>query len=79
MSQTPICCGCHLESDYGTSVVTGDGSQTNPFTVAQTDSGYDRPLVRVGISTGSTQSIPDNTDTAVSFDTRVVIRTRIKT
>lgn len=64
-----FCCGCTFEDDYGTSTVTGEGSLVDPFRVTLIDPAFIRPLVRVRRT--SNQSIPDNTTTAVSFDTAV--------
>lgn len=67
MSPLP-CCGCHLESDYGTALVTGDGTTADPFTITQVDPTFERPVVRVSRTAGN-QAIPTLTDTAVIFDT----------
>lgn len=63
---TPVCCGCHLETDYGTSIVSGDGSQESPYSLIQTDPTFNRPLVRVARG-GSQQAIPLATPTPVVF------------
>lgn len=60
------CCGCVVESDYGTGTITGDGSQEDPYSLTQVDSTFNRPVVRVS-RPGVQQSIPNNTNTAVSF------------
>lgn len=64
---TFFCCGCDLEDDYGTSVVTGEGSAEDPYTVTQIDPEFNRPVVRIGRATS--QSIPNNTPTILSFST----------
>lgn len=65
------CCGCVLESDYGTSIVTGDGSQSNPYSIALVDPTWQRPAARVRRTT--TQSIPLDlvNYTAASFDIEI--------
>lgn len=62
-----VCCGCHLASDYGTQVTTGEGSSASPFTVTQVDPEFKRPLVRVGLTLGTNQSFTTGVDGAVSF------------
>ena len=63
------CCSCVVEADYGTSFITGTGTQSDPFQVFQTDPGWVRPMSRVTRATN--QSIPNNTNTAVSFSSSV--------
>lgn len=62
-----VCCGCHLENDYGTSVVSGEGSSASPFTVTQVDPEFKRPLVRVGMTLGTNQSFTTAVDAPVTF------------
>ena len=64
MSDT-FCCGCDFESDYGTSVVTGDGSVADPFSIIQVDPLFNRPVVRSTLQID--RSIPNNTPTAVQW------------
>lgn len=63
----PACCGCHLASDYGTSILTGDGSSVSPFEYSQVDPTFERPVARVIRATN--QTIPNNAPTAISFST----------
>lgn len=64
------CCGCALESDYGTSIVTGEGDATDPYVIALADPGWVRPAVRIRRTTN--QSIASGASyAAVSFDTEV--------
>lgn len=67
MAILSTCCGCHLSSDYGTSVVEGAGSKTSPFKVRQVDPLFKRPVVRSNKTVGASQSIPNNTDTILTF------------
>lgn len=63
------CCSCVVEDDYGTSFIIGTGTQSDPFQVNKIDPGWTRPMSRVTRATN--QSIPNNTDTAVSFSSSV--------
>lgn len=64
------CCGCIVESDYGTSIVTGGGTASDPYTIVLADPEWVRPAVRVRRTTN--QSIPTGASfAAVSFDTEV--------
>lgn len=64
------CCGCVVESDYGTSIVTGDGTAAEPYTIALVDPTWVRPAVRIRRTTN--QSFPSTTGYGVvSFDTVV--------
>lgn len=65
MAIDSTCCGCHLEDDYGTSIVSGDGSAGDPYSVIQTDPLFNRPVVSA--FRAAAQSIPNNTDTPVEF------------
>lgn len=67
MSSPCACCGCALQGDYGTSLVTGDGSHENPFVVEVVDPSFLRPAVRLM----DTESVPANTPTIITFDTEV--------
>lgn len=62
------CCGCSLVEDYGTSVVEGNGSQFDPYSVHQVDPEFDRPIVRVRKTAAVNQSITTATPTALTFD-----------
>lgn len=64
------CCGCVLESDYGTSTVAGSGTTTDPFTVTRTDPAFIRPMARV-TRVAVLGGVPNNTPTPVPFDTEV--------
>lgn len=64
------CCGCNTASDYGTSIAGGQGTQADPFTYTLIDPAWVRPVVRVRRTTN--QSIPNNTLTAISFDTQIL-------
>lgn len=59
------CCGCHFQSDYGTSIVTGDGSQSDPYSADQVDPLFNRPVVRAHHEYG--QDIPHNTATPIDY------------
>lgn len=63
------CCSCIVQADYGTSLITGTGSQSDPFQVNQVDPGWVRPMVRATRATN--QSIPNNVDTPVSFSSTI--------
>lgn len=63
------CCNCVVESDYGTSVVVGDGSAASPFSVDQASVPYLRPAARVRRTTD--QSISNSAFNVVSFDAEV--------
>jgi hypothetical protein len=63
----PICCGCHLSADYGTSIIEGDGSQINPYSYSQVDPTFDRPAARFWLN--ANQSIPNSSATAVTWTT----------
>lgn len=64
------CCGCVVESDYGTSVVIGEGTTTDPYVISLVNADWVRPAVHVRRTTN--QSIDTGaTFTAVSFDTEV--------
>lgn len=64
------CCSCHLESDYGTSVVYGTGSAADPYLVNVVDPDYLRPLVRV--SGGAIAPVLNDTPTAIPFTTEEI-------
>lgn len=61
------CCGCVFDSDYGTSIVTGSGTTVDPYIFSEVNADWVRPAARVERTTS--QSIPNNTITAISFDT----------
>lgn len=61
------CCGCEVESDYGTGTINGDGSVANPYTLQQIDPTFKRPVVRASRTTN--QSIPNSTITPIQFTT----------
>lgn len=64
------CCGCEIVDDYGTSLVTGEGTRDDPFVVSMVDDTWLRPAVRIRRTTN--QSIPTGAAfTAVSFDSEV--------
>lgn len=64
------CCGCFVSSDYGTSIVVGTGSASDPYTVSRVDIAWIRPAARVRRTTS--QSIPTgDTFTAITFDLEV--------
>lgn len=65
MSKKCDCCGCHLEPDYGTSLVSGSGITEDPYSVSQVDPTFQRPVSRIERTTS--QSIPNNTPTAITF------------
>lgn len=65
MTLNSTCCGCHIISDYGTSTITGDGSQATPYSADQVDPLFERPVVR-GIHEFA-QNIPNNTPTPIEF------------
>lgn len=65
MSDNALCCGCSVESDYGTSIVIGDGSSESPYSVTQVDPLFNRPVVRAVHQQPT--SIPNSTPTALSF------------
>lgn len=61
-------CGCQIINDpRGTTTVTGAGSSADPFQITATNMPYTRPAGRSTRST--TQSISQNTLTAVSMNT----------
>lgn len=63
------CCGCVFDSDYGTSLVSGSGTKTDPYVVEVSNDTWVRPSARVRRTTS--QSIPSSTTTptAIVFDT----------
>lgn len=64
------CCGCVFESDYGTSIVTGEGTATDPYIISMASVPFVRPAARVRRTT--TQSItPSGTFVPISFDTEI--------
>lgn len=64
------CCGCVFESDYGTSTISGSGSQTDPYTVSIVDTAWIRPAARVRRTTN--QSIATGATFApITFDTEI--------
>lgn len=63
------CCGCVVTDDYGTSIVTGEGTRLSPYYVELADPGWSRPVVRIRRNTS--QSIPNNTLTPVTFSTEI--------
>ena len=65
-----VCCGCNLESDYGTAVVSGDGTHESPFSVTQTDPSFKRPMVRVN-RTNSLTIAASGVPTAVTWETEI--------
>ena len=70
MALNPTCCGCHLVTDYGTSIVGGDGdSAATPYTVSMIDPEFNRPIVKIRRT--AAQTIPNNTATAVTYTATV--------
>lgn len=63
------CCGCVIQSDYGTSIVTGSGTASDPYTISMAEVPYVRPAARVRRTTNQLISI-GNFDT-VEFDTEI--------
>lgn len=64
------CCGCQIESDYGTSTVSGAGTAEDPYTVTRVDPAFVRPALRV-TRAAVLAAVPNNTPTSVPFDTEV--------
>lgn len=86
---TCSCCGCVLVSDYGTSTVTGTGSQTDPYVITHVDPNFVRPMVRISggaiapTTTAVTASLPFTTEVfdtdtmwAVGQPTRIIFQKR---
>jgi len=67
MANTSPCCGCEVASDYGTSTVTGDGSEANPYAVSQIDPEFSRPAVKALRTFNSSQTINSGADTPVAY------------
>lgn len=67
MSSPCSCCGCVLQDDYGTSLVTGDGSHLDPFVVEVVDPSFLRPAVRLADS----EVVPANVPTIISWAAEV--------
>jgi hypothetical protein len=65
------CCGCVLDDDYGTSLVSGTGSSGDPFVVEMIDPGWQRPVARVRNSASQLIASSTSVYTAVTFDTEV--------
>lgn len=64
------CCGCVIESDYGTSIVTGKGTRLDPYIISIVDTAWVRPAARVRNTTGQTISV-SGTASVVSFDSEI--------
>lgn len=62
------CCGCEFASDYGTSIVTGEGTNESPYVISQVDADWIRPVVQVRRTTDQTVATGDSF-TVISFDT----------
>lgn len=70
MATNPACCGCYTADDYGTSLASGGGSESDPFTIEQVDPNFRRPMVRLSRSVTLTFIVPTVIGwTNVEFDT----------
>ena len=63
-----LCCGCVVEQDYGTGILTGAGLVNNPYKLEQVDPTFKRPVVKVGILPGTNQTIANNTPIPLLYD-----------
>lgn len=63
------CCGCVLVDDYGTSTVTGAGTEADPYMVTRVDPDFIRPAVR--ITRVTTLATTNNTPETVPFTAEV--------